>query len=527
MSPADSPVASSGVPADRQRQLQLARRLLAQGNFVGAERCLAEALRAAPHDVDLLVAHAAALRAMGQGAAAAAALRQALERLPDNPTLHGELGRLLADLGDAAGAEATLRRACELAPSDAAGWFNLGKLLQLEARLDDSLTPLRRALELEPALESAHFLLAEALMMLGRSDASAAQYRQFLALKPTSGHAWWGLANLKSLCFTQDDLAALETVVQNKDLSLDERIGLAFARARALEDAARYADAYSAYLAANRLGRQRFPWNAAAFHAWVGQLRMTFDGPVARAPDAALGSEAIFVVSLPRSGSTLTEQILAAHPEVEGGSELTDLGMLIGAESRRRGKAFPAWVTDVTPTDWQRLGEDYLARTAKWRQRRPRFTDKTPGNWMLVGAIRAMLPGAHIIDCRRDPLETCLSCFRQIFWAGHEYSYDLGDLVACFHDYAETMQHWQARDPAHIRAQSYEALVADTEAQTRALLEFCALPFDPACLRFFEAERSVRTASATQVRQPIRQDTARAGRYGALLDSLRKALARQ
>ncbi|MCK9538937.1 sulfotransferase [Dokdonella sp.] len=526
MSEQDARFPATPAAAEALRQFRLGRQKLAERDPLSAERCFAAARRAVPDDPQLLCAHALSLAALGRSGEAATALRRAAILRPRDPAILAQLGGVLADAGEHGAAEAALRQSCTLAPHSAGGWYNLGKLLQLQARLDESLAPLEQALALEPGMQSARFLLAESLMMLGRSDAAAAQYRQVLAASPLSGHAWWGLANLKAVRFGAADLAALEAACGHGELPLDERIGLGFAHAKALEDADRHADAFAAYLAANRLGRQRFPWNAAAFRAWVGAMRASFDGPVAGAPDAALGGEVIFVVSLPRSGSTLTEQILAAHPQVEGGSELTDLGMLIGEESRRRGRPFPAWVSEATPDDWQRLGKAYLARTAKWRERRPRFTDKTPGNWMLVGAIRAMLPGAHIIDCRRDPVETCLSCFRQIFWAGHEYSYDLGDLAACYHDYADTMQHWQARHPEHIRGQSYEALVADTEGETRALLEFCGLPFDPVCLRYFEAERSVRTASASQVRQPIRRDTARAPRYGALLDPLRQALKR-
>jgi hypothetical protein len=233
----------------------------------------------------------------------------------------------------------------------------------------------------------------------------------------------------------------------------------------------------------------------------------------------------IFIVSLPRSGSTLIEQILAAHAQVDAGDERNDVFNVIEGESRRRKQPLAQWAPRATTDDWQRLGEDYLARSRRWRGTAPRATDKLPGNWLWLGAIAAMLPGARIIDCRRDRLETAWSCFCHLFRIGtQDFSFDFASIAAFAGDYDRAMAKWNALYPTMIRAQSYENLVADTEAQTRELLAFCGLEFDPACLRFWEARRSVRTASAAQVREPMRRDTARADKYGALLDPLRKEL---
>jgi len=240
--------------------------------------------------------------------------------------------------------------------------------------------------------------------------------------------------------------------------------------------------------------------------------------------DPELGREVIFIVGLPRSGSTLFEQILASHPDVEGASELPDLGEVIQSESVRRGQPYPQWIAQATAEDWQRLGRDYLQRTARWRARRPRFTDKMPDNWKHAGILRAMLPGATVIDVRRDRLETAWSCFRQQFYRLPDFSADLADIAVYLRGCERAMDTWRGRDPAHVRLHRYEALLADPEAGIRALLGDCGLAFDPACLAFHQSRRSVRTASAAQVRQPLRADTARAGRYGALLDPLRAAL---
>jgi len=194
-------------------------------------------------------------------------------------------------------------------------------------------------------------------------------------------------------------------------------------------------------------------------------------------------------------------------------------------ESQRRGVPFPFWTEHASPADWERLGRDYLARTARWRAERPRFTDKLPDNWTMLGAARAMLPEAKFIACHRDPLETCWSCYKQLFAPGLARSaYDLGELAAYWRDYDRLARFWVERHPSHVRAQSYEALLAEPEAEIRALLDFCGLPFDENCLRFHESRRSVRTASSAQVREPLRRDTARGPRYGELLAPLRDAL---
>jgi hypothetical protein len=240
-----------------------------------------------------------------------------------------------------------------------------------------------------------------------------------------------------------------------------------------------------------------------------------------RPRDPGFGAEAIFIVGMPRSGSTLVEQILAAHPQVEGASELDDLDEVLRGECHRRRQGLLQWLRAASAADWQRLGAEYLERTARWRRQRPRHTDKMPENWRYAGLLRAMLPGARIIDARRDRLETGWSCFKQQFYAQPHFANTLADIAAYQRDCEQAMDAWRAQDPARIRLQEYEALLAAPEAQIRALLDFCGLPFDPACLAFHAAGRSVRTASAAQVRQPLQAGTARASHYGDRLDPLR------
>jgi hypothetical protein len=241
--------------------------------------------------------------------------------------------------------------------------------------------------------------------------------------------------------------------------------------------------------------------------------------------DPELGREAILIVSIPRSGSTLVEQILASHPEVEGANEIKDMPEVIDAESRRRRSAFPLWAPDASAEDWQRLGNEYLARTAPWRKSKPRFTDKSLVTWYLVGAALTMLPAARVVIVRRDPVETCLACYRQCFTEQTGFTCDLDEMADYCIDFSRLTRFWLERYPGRVLDLPYESLVDEPEPVIRNLLDFCGLPFDPACLAFHKTPRTVLSApSAAQVRQPLRRDTARSARYGEKLDGLRQRL---
>ncbi|HEX6834267.1 MAG TPA: sulfotransferase, partial [Rudaea sp.] len=268
----------------------------------------------------------------------------------------------------------------------------------------------------------------------------------------------------------------------------------------------------------------RRPWDARAHSGEVDRILHAFAIP-ATVGNAARGDGTVFIVSLPRAGSTLAEQILAAHPVVAAGDERLDALDVLGAESQRRGKPLAEWAPHASETDWARLGDEYLARTAPVRGDARVFTDKLPSNWIVVGALFAMLPGARVVECRRDRVEVAWSCFTQLFANGtQDFSHDFASIAAFTADYDRAMRHWHQRFPLRIHTQTFEALLDDPATQIRALLEFCGLAFEPACLRFHEHRRSVRTLSASQVREPLRRDTARAHKYGALLDPLRDAL---
>jgi Tfp pilus assembly protein PilF len=517
------PSTTANLPERVQQLIAAAAAALQNQQASAAEQNLRMALAAAPGSSEVLRLLGIALRLQNRNAEALEMLRQAAALTPDDALIQNGLGTALDTDGDRDGAIAAFQRACELAPQSSQLWANLGKSLSHDGRFAEAVPALERALALADH-SATRLRLAYALRVLGDIDGAAQRYRELIARNPADGTAWLGLAGLKTRPFAQADIEAMENVLRNAALSADERISLGFALAKAFDDHERYPQAFAMLEQANGQTRQIRPWGAAQFSLLTDAVLAAFAQKPAGAPNGQ-GEEVIFIVSLPRAGSTLTEQILASHSQVEGAGELDDMTAVIVAESNRRRQAFPFWVSATTPQDWQRLGADYLARTARWRRERPRFTDKLPGNWLRVGAALAMLPGARVIDCRRDPLESCFSAYRTLFSAGTQpFSYDLDDLAAYWHDYDRTCRHWQAMYSTSFRAQSYEALVAEPEAQIRELLEFCGLPYESACARFHETRRNVRTASASQVREPMMRDTARAAKYGALLDGLRAAL---
>jgi tetratricopeptide (TPR) repeat protein len=523
--PTDLATRTAGLSPSQVRRLEASARAIRDGALATAQEQLAAVLGEAPE-------HPEALRLLGilhtrarRPDQAREALFHALQSWPDDPLALTDLGNAEQAAGDIETALVYWRRACALAPDYAMGWFNLGRNLQVLGVTEPAVEALAQACGLDAALWPAHVLLGDALVHLGRFDEADRSYRASLAVHPGCGDAWRGLANMKTRPLSEADREALAAQLKRTDLAEADRIAIGFALGKVNEDQGRHAEAFAALAEANARQRRLAPWNAGAFHAYVEAV-VAAGTSLPVAPDPTVGEEAIFIVGLPRSGSTLFEQILAAHPQVEGASELPDLGEVLAEESARRGQPFPRWVPAAGAQDWQRLGRRYLERTARWRRRRPRFTDKLPENWLYAGVLAAMLPGARIIDVRRDALEAGWSCFKQQFYSLPHFACTLTDIAAYVRDYEVAMNRWQAADPARIRTQRYEALLAEPEAEVRALLAFCGLPYESACLDFHRTERAVRTPSAAQVRQPLSRDTARAERYGRLLDPLRLGLGR-
>lgn len=507
--------------------LQQARNELNSGLLAAAGDTLAKALAVAPGNIEAIQLTGIVARREKNYPRAIACFQSILPIRPDDPSVHGQLGIALFEHGDTATAITHLRRATELAPDSAMAWCNLGEALKADARTMEALSALQHALRLDAAYTPARLSLARLQASRGQIEEAVREFREVLQHDPANEAAWFGLSNLNTMRLSADDVAHLRGLCARTDLPPASQARLGFTLAKSLEDQGHYDDAFEAFREANATQRRVAPWDAVAEHARANAiLRAVQDWSPLPATDMQRGREVIFIVSMPRAGSTLVEQILVSHPEVEGANEIRDLTQVFDVEARaRRPMEFPDWVPLATPADWQRMGEDYLARTAKWREHKPRFTDKNLSTWYLIGPALAMLPAARFVIVRRDPVENCLACFRQYFGAGNGFSYDLDDIASHYIDFNRFVELWLAKFPDRVLDLRYETLVAEPEPTIRRLLDFCGLPFDPACLAFHTTSRTVMSApSAAQVRQPLRRDTARAERYGHKLDGLRARL---
>ena len=507
------------------RLLARARSEWEQRQFEATEGSLNSVLALAPDCLDAIRMLGMVAQRRGHHAKAADCFRKVLAIFPNDDELHVGLGIALFELAEPGQALAHFHQACTLAPDSASAWFNFGEALGRHAQSRESAEALQRAVQLNPSHISARLSLARVQASLGQISAAVAGYREVVRRDPGNAEGWFGLSNLNTVHFDAADAARMQHALARPSLAGRDYELLAFSYAKALENQGEHAQAYDVFARANASRRLRVKWDAAGERRRVDAILRVFENDLPAPLDPELGREAILIVSIPRSGSTLVEQILASHPEVEGANEIKDMTHVIDEETARRQSAFPLWVPDASAEDWQRLGRDYLAHTARWRERKPRFTDKSLITWYLVGASLAMMPASRAIIVRRDPVETCLGCFRQCFSENSGFACSMDELADYCIDFLRLTRFWLKKYPDRVMDLQYESLVADPETEVRRLLDFCGLPFDPACLEFHKTARTVQSLpSAAQVRQPIRRDTARSARYGDKLDRLRQRL---
>lgn len=370
-----------------------------------------------------------------------------------------------------------------------------------------------------------------ACRILGDFDAAVAACREALAGRPRHGEAWHALANLKTYRFSEAETAAMAALEADETLPLQDRIYLCFALGKAREDRGEYADSFRCYARGNALKKAQGSYRAEATGAALEAVRAGC-GPALFAARAGAGCPApdpVFIVGLPRAGSTLLEQILASHSLVDGTRELPDILSLahrLRREARAEGlEGYGEYLARLPPGRLRRLGERYLEDTRVHRRGAPFFIDKMPNNFQHVGLIRLILPNAKIIDARRGAMACCFGAFQQLFAEGQEFSYDLADLGRYYRDYLAMMAHWDRVLPGAVLTVRHEDVVRDLEAQVRRMLAHCGLPFEPACLAFHRTRRAVRTPSSEQVRRPIYTDSLeRWRRYAAQLEPLREIL---
>ncbi len=501
--------------------------LVALGQHEEAEAHLRRGLAAQPHDAAAHNALGMLCRSRGQLAEAEACYRRALAIAPDYAEAHNNLGNALRELGRIDEAEASYRLALATKHAPAEAHFNLGNILRDRLQLAEAEQSYRHALALEPQYLMALNNLGLCLKRQGRLEEAAACFEEAIAAQPDFIQAHCNLAPLKSYGSDDPQLHQLESQQsQLPTLPPAGQVSYWFALGKMREDAARYDDAFAAYAEGNRLQHVRFPPDEARDEALLTQLRERFDTDffAARPTPDTLGQTAIFIVGMPRSGTTLIEQILSSHPGVHGAGELTVLDEVVhAAAAHRPGAPYPEAVAALSDEDFRRLGDEYLRRVRPLAPQAERITDKMPANFWHVGMIQRMLPGAKIVHAMRDPMDSCFSCYARLFEGNHlDFSYDLRSVGRYYVRYAELMQHWrQALPPGAMLDLRYEDMVADLEGQARRLLDYLGLPWDPGCLDFHRNRRAVRTASVAQVRRPIyRSSVARWKHFEAHLTPL-------
>ncbi len=446
--------------------------------------------------------------------------------------LFAELAGRIGRYGDA---ENLLRRAIELAPGFTPARANLALVLYRTNRAGEAIDELARVTAEDPDnigvanLQAAAFgrigefdealalyatVLKEMpgqpkvwmsyghmLKTVGRTGEGIEAYRRAIALSPGLGEVWWSLANLKTVRFSDEDLAAMQTALSADNLAPEDRWHLDFALGKALEDRGQAEAAFAHYAAGNALRKERMPYAAQETTAQVDRMIAAITPALfgAASGGGCAAPDPIFVLGMPRAGSTLIEQILSSHSAVEGTTELADIALIARAIDD-----YPAALAHMSADELSALGEDYLARTRVQRHTaRPLFIDKMPNNWLHAGFIHLILPNAKIIDARRHPLSCCFSNFKQHFARGQGFTYDLDDVGRYYRDYVRLMAQFDGVLPGRVHRVIYERMVDDTESEVRALLAFCGLEFEPACLAFYDNARAVRTPSSEQVRQPI------------------------
>ena len=453
------------------------------------------------------------------------------------------LGRIQHQRNVALESEQLLESAVKLAPDYDAARSDYVRILMDRQKYLRALEEINALLELDPGNRDYLALSAAAYAGLGQHESAATLYRQLLAQSPESfelrvplghslrsigrkkeaiesyqsaasvkasfGDAYWSLANLKTYCFSNDEIARMRAEEASPTADVVDRYHLCFALGKAYEDRNEFAESWQYYDKGNSLKRAEIHYDPANTES---NTRMQIDVCTAEFFSARAGvgvpdPDPIFILGLPRSGSTLIEQILASHSQVEGTRELLDIHRIVleiqGPPSGSGDSHYPAALAELTPEDFRRFGERYITDTRAYRRDKPYFVDKMPTNFREIGLIHLLLPNAKIIDVRREPVACCFSNFKQLYARGNEFSYSIEDIARYYRTYLELMRHWDAVLPERILRVWYEDVVEDLDGSVRRILEFCGLKFEPGCVEFHKTERSVNTPSSEQVRQPI------------------------
>jgi tetratricopeptide (TPR) repeat protein len=458
-----------------------------------------------------------------------------LERVPDYVAARHDYACVLLERHKYLAARAEAERLLAIEPHNPAYRSARGTALvglgQHAAAAEEFLALGREAPSGSANAAEFYLSAAHALKTLGRQPEAIAAYREAARQRPNFGDAYWSLANLKTYRFTDEELVQIANAERATETALADRYHLSFALGKAYEDRADYAASWRHYEQGNRLKRTESRYRPEVIETNArNQIRhCTREFFEARRGFGLPTDEPVFIVGLPRSGSTLLEQILASHSQIEGTQELAEIPRYVldmqDNDPDLDDPRYPRVLTELPQSDFARLAERYLDETRIYRTGKPRFIDKMPNNFRHIGLIHLMFPNATIIDARREPMACCFGNLKQLFARGQEFTYSIEDIARYYRSYLELMRHWDAALPGRVLRVHHEDVVDNLEANVRRLLDHCGLPFEPACLEFHRTERSVRTASSEQVRQPIYREGLEQWRhYEPWLEPLREAL---
>jgi tetratricopeptide (TPR) repeat protein len=436
-------------------------------------------------------------------------LRHAIEIAPDYARLWVDLANVLKELNKTEEMLTCADKVLALAPDVSESHVLHGMVLGANSAHEEATVAYKRALEISPQRPSVLCSLAHHLKTIGEQDESIETYRRCMEVKPDHSEAYWSLANFKTFQFNGSEIKIMKALLEREDLPDESRVQVNNALGLDRESRGMYDEAFSHYARCNSLRRKAEDYDPVETETRIDGNIEIFDQEFLD-KNTGYGNDdgsPIFVVGLPRSGSTLIEQILASHSMVDGTHELHDL-MNVSKGIRQRVKVkknarYPETLLNLSPGDWQEIGADYIESTRKYRSGAPYFIDKNPNNFTYIGLIRLALPNAKIINAKRHPLDSCFGSFKQLFASGQQFSYDLVEVGEYYLQYDRLVSHFHEILPGFILDVQYEQMVADLDSQVRRLLDFCGLPFEDACLRFHETERAVKTASSEQVRRPI------------------------
>jgi tetratricopeptide (TPR) repeat protein len=505
--------------------------LLAQGRIVKAESLCRRFLLQTPHHPEAMRLLAEIGVRLGALDEAHFLLESACELRPDDPALRIDLIRVLSKRQRFAESLEQAERLLAVAP-DNLQYQSLRaiELLQL-GRYEESIAAFDAILEHLPDDPGTLTSRGHALKTCGRSDDAIASYRR-AATERNHGEAWYALANLKTYRFDDRELDRMRAQLGATDQNTMDRVYLAFALGKASEDREDYAEAFAQFARGNAMKRSQLRYRSEVFHQEVdAQIReLSADILSAQAGAGCDAPDPIFIVGMPRAGSTLLEQILAAHSAIDGTRELPNI-LSLAQRLRRRSvgngdaPGYPAILRQLDTTMLRQMGSDYIEQTRIHRGDAPFFIDKMPNNFRHIGLIHLILPRAKIIDARREPMACCFSNFQQLFAEGQEFSYDLDDVGRYYRDYLRLMEHWDTVLPGRVHRLQHETLLDDFEGELRRMLDYLELPFEENCLRYYESDRAVRTPSSEQVRQPLYRDAVdKWQNYTPWLQPLRDAL---